>query len=146
MLFCSLNSISNAAIEKLSIRKFFLIGYQLLKQFENEHGKGCFQKWWVIEKKKNLEEELVLEEQIARKMGRMFIRAAEAKRKSRIISRLYNSALIIQATHKKLTVIDGEIKHDTNHSTPKVPSFGLPKYDRLSILLTALNNKNHSIL
>lgn len=141
ILFCTLNSISNAAVEKLSIRKFFLIGYQLLKQFENEYGKGCFQRWWVIEKKKNLEEELVLEEQIARKMGRMFIRAAEAKRKSRMISRLYNSTFIIQATHKKLTVIDGEIKHDTNHSTLKVPSFGLPEYDRLSILLTALNNK-----
>ncbi|STX55788.1 excinuclease ABC subunit C [Legionella beliardensis] len=138
ILFFSTYGIENPAIEKLCMRQLFLIGYKLLKQFESMHGKGSFQKRWAQEKKKNLEEELVLEEKIARKIARMLIRAAEAKRKSRRIMRLYNSTFIIQSTQEKLTVINGELM-DKATITP-IP-FNLFHYDRLSILLSALENK-----
>lgn len=144
LLFCKMHHIENTQINEWSTRKLLLIGCKLLKQFEMVHGKSSFQKWWLNEKKKNLEEELILEEKIAHKMARIFIRAAEIKRKCRMITRLYNSTLIIQSTQKKLIVVDGQIMSETSLTSVANQAdtpFELHHYDRLSILLSALNNK-----
>lgn len=144
LIFCSMHHVENTAIEELDIRKLFLLGYTLLKQFETVHGKGAFQKWWVKEKKKKLEEDLVVEEKIACKMTRIFIRAAEAKRKSRMLSRLYNCTLMIQSTQKKLIVINGTIMDGASPKLQDMEEFSPFEplhYDRLSILLSALNSK-----
>ncbi|WP_454785731.1 GIY-YIG nuclease family protein [Legionella sp. WA2024007413] len=148
-IFCAMHAIKSKDMEQLTMRTSFLIGYQLLKQFEAIHGKGSFQKWWATEKKKNLEDESVLEERIARKIARILIRAAETKRKVRMLTRLYNASFVINSTQKKLTVINGELANEIstlplNNKLP--PSFDIHHYDRLSILLSALNNKTISLL
>lgn len=147
-LFCTEHHLEYASIETLAIRSCLFIGYTFLKRFEQTYGKGTFQKWWSNEKKQNPEEDLALEEKIARKMTRIFLRAAEARRKSKMISRLYNSTLIIQASKKSVDVVNGEIRNPASgpNANTKPPAFELSHYDRLSILLSALNNKSATLI
>ena len=81
-------------------------------------------------------------------MTRIFLRAAEARRKSKMISRLYNSTLIIQASKKSVDVVNGEIRNPASgpNANTKPPAFELSHYDRLSILLSALNNKSATLI
>ncbi|MFJ1269963.1 GIY-YIG nuclease family protein [Legionella lytica] len=140
-LFLKRHHLEHLAIEELGLRSCLYLGYALLNQFERTHGKGTFQKWWSNEKKQNPEEDLVLEEQIARKIARIFLRAAEARRKSKMISRLYNSTVMIQSSQKKLKIVNGEILNSNSTPSEEAPNFELAHYDRLSILLSALNSK-----
>ncbi|MFJ1269178.1 hypothetical protein ACD661_11480 [Legionella lytica] len=143
LLFLKTHRLEHLVIQQLGIRSSLFIGYTLLKQFERTYEKGAFQKWWTNEKKKNPEKDLSLEERMARKIARIFLRAAEARRKSKMISRLYNSNLMIQSSQKRITVVNGEILNSNSMPSENkvVPAFELSHYDRLSILLSALNNK-----
>ncbi|AUH72683.1 GIY-YIG nuclease family protein [Legionella sainthelensi] len=146
-LFCAWHQLNHQSIKSLSIRSSLVIGYKLLKQFEKVHRKGSFQKWWTNEKKKNSEDELVIEEKIAHKMARILIRAAEAKRKNRMILRLSNATFLIQSTQKKIILRNGEIIQDVfNQTKHERSAFELLHYDRLSILLSALNNKTITLI
>lgn len=139
ILFCSLNSLGSLDVQSASLRHVFVIAYKLLNQFEKIHGKESFQSWWLQEKKKNLEKDLNDEEQLAKKLTRIFIRAAESLRKSKQIKRLYNSSHTICSTQKKITLVNGEF--DPNPSLKKNNAFEVHHYDRLSILLSAKKNK-----
>ncbi|USQ15543.1 GIY-YIG nuclease family protein (plasmid) [Legionella lytica] len=147
-LFLTTHHFEHVTLEQLGLRSCLVMGYTLLKQFERTYGKGAFQKWWTNEKKQNPEEDLVLEERMARKMARICLRAAEARRKSKMISRLYNSTLMIQSSQKRIIVVNGELLNSNSmpSENKEPPAFELYHYDRLSILLSALNNKTVALI
>jgi DNA polymerase-3 subunit epsilon len=124
------------------IRHYFSVAYSLLRQFEQIHGLYSFEYWWSQEKKKNLEESLSLEQKLANKLSRAFIRAAETLRKSRHLRRLFNSSFIIHSTQKTLHLSNGEF---SSYAAPRVNitnfPFNVSHYDRLSIVLSAKNKQ-----
>ncbi|MBA2649300.1 MAG: GIY-YIG nuclease family protein [Legionella sp.] len=142
-LFLYNNFLNESSLEFLDNRRLLAIGYRLLLAFEKKHGRGSFEKWWGKEKKDNPPDDLSEEQELAGKIARLFIRAAESMRKSRQIQHLYNSKLIIVATKKNLCIVNGDIINDRlAASSLKSPSqFTIQQYDRLSILLSA-KNKN----
>ncbi|STY28617.1 excinuclease ABC subunit C [Legionella wadsworthii] len=136
-IFRSTYELESLKIDRTNLRNILFIAYKMLQGFEKIHGKGGFQKWWVHEKKKNLEDELSLEQKFANKIARIFIRAAETKRKSRQLNLLYNSSIMIYSTQKKITLINGEFEDHLNSRPIKNNGFNLHHYDRLSLLLSA---------
>jgi DNA polymerase III subunit epsilon len=127
-----------------TLRQLLAIANNFLRGFERFHGKGMFETWWLQEKKINPEEDLNQEQRVAQKMARLFLRAAETKRKSRQLMRLFNAKLVISKTKQPLNVVQGIIhweSHTPNHSQASNGAFDVSHYDRLSILLSAKNKK-----
>lgn len=142
LMFSNSYAIQHNNLATLDIRPCIALGFKLLNYFEKIHGRGTFEKWWAHEKKKNPEENLSLEQKISHKIWRTLIRAAEVKRKTKKIWRLYNATLCIQPTQKKLIVINGEIINEcSSYLQSQNTTFGVVHYNRLSILLSALNKK-----
>lgn len=140
-LFCYQNVLEEHFIQETNWRTFFFVAYKLLKQFERQNGKNSFESWWIEQKKLLIDAEVSLELQFAQKITRWFIRAAETKRKSRQIRRLCNASVRIHATQKELTLVDGELSNAHETSAYSTDAFDLARYDRLSILLSAKNQK-----
>ena len=142
-LFCDTYGLEKRILEHKNWRVFFLIGHKILKQFELQHGKNNFEPWWLNEKKIRAEEELSVVQQLAQKIARNFLRAAESKRRSIQLKRLINTSLIIKTTQKKLTLVNGEFVNEREPRThnKEIESFGIAHYDRLSILLSAKNKQ-----
>lgn len=142
-LFCNQYGLISD-LEYYNIRQFLAIANNFLRGFERYHGKGTFETWWAQEKKLNSEEDLIPEERVAQRIGRLFLRAAETKRKSRQMMRLFNTKLVISKTKKQFFVVHGTIHWELPILIPsQAPNttFDIAHYDRLSILLTA-KNKN----
>jgi DNA polymerase-3 subunit epsilon len=130
--------------EYYNLRQFLAIANNFLRGFERFHGKGTFETWWAQEKKSNPEEDLIPEERVAQRIARLFLRAAETKRKSRQMNQLFNAKLVITKTKKPLFVVHGTIHWESPIFIPsQAPNttFDIAHYDRLSILRTA-KNKN----
>lgn len=122
----------------LHFRSCFFMACQLLRRFESTHGTNTFEGWWNEEKQKNLEEALSLEQQLANKLTRAFIRAAEALRKCRHIRRMANATFVINKTQKVLHLNNGEFVSSAPISTQASTAFfDVSHYDRLSIVLSA---------
>lgn len=128
-------------VTEMNNRELLALGCKLLRRFEYLHGKETFHQWWKNEKNKNLEDNLNLEQKLSAKIWRFFIRVAEAKRKSRQLLKLYNSRLIINKTNKILTIKEGEIEVASEEVKSNQAVLDISHYDRLSILLSAINKK-----
>lgn len=142
-IFCNTYQVAYEELAQMNNRQLFALGHQLLREFEQDHGKGVFQIWWKKEKNKNLEENQNLEQKLASKIWRFFIRAAEAKRKSHQLIKMFNSSLIISKTNKILNITNGEIEWADAKNVKKdnKAPLEIAHYDRLSILLAAKNQK-----
>ncbi|KTC88216.1 3'-5' exonuclease [Legionella drozanskii] len=142
-IFCKVHHVVYEKVAEMNNRKLLALAHRLLRKFEHIHGKGVFQIWWENEKNKNLEENLNLEQKLSSKIWRFFIRAAEAKRKSYQLIKMFNSSLIINKTNKILIIRDGEINWFSSKEIRKSNQapLDISHYDRLSILLAARNKK-----
>ncbi|MBN9231983.1 MAG: excinuclease ABC subunit C [Legionella sp. 40-6] len=136
-------------VEQPTMRTLIQIGYHLLKHHERKHGKYSFEQWWREEKKTACDEALMPEERCARILTRILIRAAEARRKSKMIARLRNATLMIEPYKKQLFVVHGELS-PRNAPRPTqntgTCAFELAHYDRLAILYSALIRKQVTLL
>lgn len=139
--FCNRNAISLEAIYNAKPRQLLSIGCYLLRSFESQYGKYHFEKWWTAYKKNHPE---VLDETIenlAEKIKRMFIRAADTKRKSRQLTVLLQSTIRIEATKKYLNIYNCKSDALPCRVDYKNKSMDISLYDKLSILLSAKKNK-----
>ncbi|RUR08310.1 exonuclease domain-containing protein [Legionella sp. km772] len=145
-LFCKSHQLDVGLLNETNWRVFFYVGYKLLGQFEQHHGRGNFEQWWLTKKKTQDLEELSLEQLIAEKISRYFIRAGEELRKNIALRQLMNCTLLIRSSQKKLRLLKGELIKGASMNSSNTGSFTLTHYDRLCILLSAKKKKLLTLL
>lgn len=139
-LFCQTHQLAFELINTALPRQLLALAYQLLNYFEKRYGQYQFEKWWTQQKKLQIVSEKSSIEILADKLFRLFIRAAETRRKSKQLVRLYQSKIKIVATQSDLHLT----KTDFKTQPFKANQIDASMYDKLSILLTAKRKRTIS--
>ncbi|MBA2710504.1 MAG: GIY-YIG nuclease family protein [Tatlockia sp.] len=124
--FCKKYKFSLEKIIQATPRQLLRMGNCLLRQFEMKESRYSFEKWWASNK--IIDSAITPSPEIlADKIWRTFIRAAEAKRRTKDLRLLYQSKIEILSTNQWINL----------NSHP----LNIAVYDKLSILLSAKKKK-----
>jgi DNA polymerase-3 subunit epsilon len=138
-LFCLDNQIDSDQIKKATPRKLLAIGYQHLRSFEKTNPKYSFEKWWAGQKKSLPMADMNDAKPLAEKLARTFLRAAETRRKSKMLLKIVRATILVHSSQTVIRFINHPSNTHLQHKQrePESLPINTALYDKLSIIYSA---------
>lgn len=133
LIVCAKLEVTPEILVGLSRRQLLAIACLRLRRFEKYQGRYSFEKWWSQQKKEHPQLLELTNENLADKILRLFMRAAETLRKARELLFIYRTPWKIVSTDKIVHLKEPESLNPL-HLT-------IVHYDKLTILAAAKRKK-----